>query len=217
MKRYGLLGERLSHSYSPEIHGLLADYEYKLYEVEREGLDGFFESTALDGFNVTIPYKRDVMKYLAGISDTARHMGSVNTVVRRADGFFGDNTDAYGFEYTVKKSGIDVKGKNVVCVLSGGNIDVSFIQSIIEQGLVARHRRIRFVVRLMDKPGSLVQMLGIVAKAGANILAIEHDKLSEGLNPNETDVHIACEVGGQSHGQRLLDELQNHGYKVFLD
>lgn len=112
---------------------------------------------------------------------------------------------------------IDVKGKNVVCVLSGGNIDVSFIQSIIEQGLVARHRRMRFVVRLVDRPGSLVQMLGIVAKAGANILAIEHDKLSEGLNPNETDVHIACEVGGQAHGQRLLDELQNYGYKVFLE
>lgn len=112
---------------------------------------------------------------------------------------------------------INVKGKNVVCVLSGGNIDVSFIQSIIEQGLVARHRRMRFMVRLMDRPGSLVQMLGIVAKVGANILAIEHDKLSEGLNPNETDVHIACEVGGKCHGQQLLDELANHGYKVILE
>ena len=112
---------------------------------------------------------------------------------------------------------IDVKGKNVVCVLSGGNIDVSFVQSIIEQGLAARHRRIRFTARLLDKPGSLVQILSILADSGANILTIEHDKLAAGLNPNETKVHIACEVGGKAHGQAVLDELKNHGYEVELD
>ena len=112
---------------------------------------------------------------------------------------------------------IDVKGKNVVCVLSGGNIDVSFVQSIIEQGLAARHRRIRFTARLLDKPGSLVQILSILADSGANILTIEHDKLAAGLNPNETKVHIACEVGGKVHGQAVLDELKNHGFEVDLD
>ena len=112
---------------------------------------------------------------------------------------------------------IDVKGKNVVCVLSGGNIDVSFVQSIIEQGLAARHRRIRFTARLLDKPGSLVQILSILADSGANILTIEHDKLAAGLNPNETKVHIACEVGGKAHGQAVLDELKNHGFEVDLD
>ena len=109
---------------------------------------------------------------------------------------------------------IDVKGKNVVCVLSGGNIDVSFVQSIIEQGMAARHRRIRFAVRLLDRPGSLVQMLGILADSGANILTIEHDKLGAGLNPNEVYVHIAVEVGGKAHAQAVLDELRNHGYAV---
>ncbi len=112
---------------------------------------------------------------------------------------------------------IDVKGKNVVCVLSGGNIDVSFVQSIIERGLAARHRRIRFTARLLDKPGSLVQILSILADSGANILTIEHDKLAAGLNPNETKVHIACEVGGKAHGQAVLDELKNHGFEVKLD
>ena len=120
MKKFGLLGEKLSHSYSPEIHEILGDYEYKLYEVERDGLDAFFAECELDGFNVTIPYKRDVMKYLSGISDTARLMGAVNTVVRRDGGFFGDNTDAYGFEYTVRKSGIAVKGKKALVLGSGG-------------------------------------------------------------------------------------------------
>ena len=111
---------------------------------------------------------------------------------------------------------LDVKGKNVVCVLSGGNIDVSFVQSIIEQGLVARGRKMRFSVKLLDKPGSLAQLLNIVSGCGANILSIEHDKLNAGLNSNETNVRIAVEVGGKPHGQRLVDELKNHGYVVEL-
>ncbi len=112
---------------------------------------------------------------------------------------------------------IDVAGKNVVCLLSGGNIDVSFVQSIIEQGMAARHRRIRFTARLLDRPGSLVQVLEILAGSGANILTIEHDKLAAGLNPNETKVHIACEVGGREHGEAVLAELRKHGYEVELD
>ena len=109
---------------------------------------------------------------------------------------------------------LDVKGKNVVCVLSGGNIDVSFVQSIIEQGMVARHRRIRFVVKLRDKPGSLVQMLSVLAQNNANILTIEHDKLAAGLKPDETSVHIACEVGGKEHGDAVLKALREQGYEV---
>ena len=112
---------------------------------------------------------------------------------------------------------LDVQGKNVVCVLSGGNIDVSFIQSIIELGLVARHRRMKFTVKLLDKPGSLVQMLGILASAGANVLTIQHDKLATGLNPNETFVHVACEVGGEVHGKAVMDSLREKGYQVEID
>ena len=120
MKKYGLLGKKLSHSYSPEIHAMLGDYEYKLYEVEPDGLDAFFAECPLDGFNVTIPYKRDVMKYLSGVSETAQWVGSVNTIVRRDGGFFGYNTDAYGFEYTLRKSGVDVNGRKVLVLGSGG-------------------------------------------------------------------------------------------------
>lgn len=112
---------------------------------------------------------------------------------------------------------LDVEGKNVVCVLSGGNIDVSFIQSIIEQGLVARNRRLKFIAKLVDRPGSLVQLLNVLADAGANILTVEHDKLMLGLNPNETYVRVACEVGGKAHGSMVISELKNHGYQVELD
>ena len=112
---------------------------------------------------------------------------------------------------------IDVAGKRVVCVMSGGNIDVSFIQSIIERGLVARYRRMKFTVKLLDKPGALVQLLNIIADAGANVLAVDHDKLNFGLNPNETIVQIACEVGGKTHGDSLVASLEKNGYTVKLD
>jgi len=82
---------------------------------------------------------------------------------------------------------------------------------------VARDRRLKFIVKLLDRPGSLAQMLNVLAEAGANILTVQHDKLHAGLNPNETTVHVACEVGGKAHGSSVMDELKNHGYQVELE
>lgn len=112
---------------------------------------------------------------------------------------------------------IDVEGKKVICVMSGGNIDVSLVQGIIERGLVARHRKMRFTVTLLDKPGSLVQMLNILAECSANVLTVEHDKVNQGLNPNEITVHVACEVGGAEHGKYVLDRLKSKGYRTQQD
>ena len=112
---------------------------------------------------------------------------------------------------------LDVKDRRVVCLLSGGNIDVSFIQTIIERGLVARHRRLKFTARLLDRPGSLVQLLNVIADAGANVLAVEHDKLRAGLEANETTVRVACEVGGEEHGERVIAALRAHGYALEVE
>ena len=109
---------------------------------------------------------------------------------------------------------LDVKGRRVVCVMSGGNIDVSFIQSIIERGLVARHRRLKVAVTLLDRPGSLAKVLQLIAEAGANILCVEHDKLGAALNPNEANVHITCEVGGREHGDAVVKKLHDNGFRV---
>ena len=68
--------------------------------------------------------------------------------------------------------------------------------------------------RRMDRPGSLVKMLSIIAEAGANILAVEHDRLKTDITPNQTTVHIVCEVGGKAHGEALTATLQKHGYTV---
>ena len=122
MKKCGLLGRRLSHSYSPKIHGKLASYEYSLFEVEPEELDAFMRAGEFDSINVTVPYKTEVIPYMSELSDTARRIGSVNTVVKRADGtYFGDNTDYFGFTYMLVRAGIDVENKKVLVLGSGGS------------------------------------------------------------------------------------------------
>ena len=106
--RCGLLGRTLGHSYSPAIHAQLAGYSYLLYEKEPEELEGFLRSGEFDGLNVTIPYKKTVIPYCAELSDTARAIGAVNTIVRRPDGtLWGGNTDAYGFSMLVQSSGAE--------------------------------------------------------------------------------------------------------------
>lgn len=118
---YGLLGERLGHSYSPAIHAALADYDYRLYEVPREELDAFLTRREFDGLNVTIPYKKAVIPYCAALSPIAAELGSVNVLLRRPDGtLLGDNTDAYGFAGLVRRSGIDPAGKKALVLGSGG-------------------------------------------------------------------------------------------------
>ncbi|MBQ3099958.1 MAG: AAA family ATPase [Clostridia bacterium] len=116
-----LLGRKLGHSLSGEIHKYLGSYDYRLYPLEPEELDGFFVRNDFRGLNVTIPYKLDVVKYCSELSETAKRIGCVNTVVRREDGsFFGDNTDYYGFSYMAKKAGISFEGKKVLILGNGG-------------------------------------------------------------------------------------------------
>ena len=132
MMRCGLLGEKLGHSYSPAIHAQLADYAYKLYEVAPEDLPAFLTGGDFDALNVTIPYKKTVIPYCAELSPIAQKLGSVNVLVRRADGtLYGDNADAFGFEYLVRHSGIDVAGQKALVLGNGGAS--ATIQAVLEQ------------------------------------------------------------------------------------
>ena len=118
---YGLIGEKLGHSYSKQIHEQLADYTYDLMPVAREELDRFLTRREFDAVNVTIPYKQAVIPYCAELSQEAKAIGSVNCLVKRADGtLYGDNTDLYGFVSMAKRAGIDFAGKKVVILGSGG-------------------------------------------------------------------------------------------------
>ncbi len=117
----GLLGRKLGHSYSPQIHSYLGDYLYTLFEKEPEELEVFLKSGDFTGINVTIPYKKDVIPYLDELSPAAGKIGAVNTIVRRRDGsLFGHNTDYFGFLSLVKHSGICVADKKVLVLGSGG-------------------------------------------------------------------------------------------------
>ncbi len=121
MIEYGLIGAKLSHSYSKPIHNLLADYQYELYAVDAQELDELMRSRAFRGLNVTIPYKREVLPYLDEVSDEVRQVGSANTLVMGADGRLrGYNTDLNGFLYMADQAGISLTDKKVVILGSGG-------------------------------------------------------------------------------------------------
>ena len=118
--RFGLLGEHLGHSFSPQIHAVLGSPDYGLYEVEPEKLTEFLETTPLLGMNVTIPYKKAVVPLCAALSPAARRIGSVNTLRRTPQGWYGDNTDYAGFRYMLSSVGFDPKGKKAVVFGTGG-------------------------------------------------------------------------------------------------
>ena len=107
----GLLGRKLGHSYSPQIHAYLGDYPYSLFEREPEDVEEFLRSGDFDAINVTIPYKQTVIPYLDEIDDAAKAIGAVNTVVNRGGKLFGYNTDFGGLSALIEKTGIDIFGK----------------------------------------------------------------------------------------------------------
>lgn len=118
---YGLIGRTLGHSYSVPIHRALGNETYALYPLEPEALGTFLARPDVGGLNVTIPYKRDVLPYCERLDETAREIGSVNTIVREHDGSLtGYNTDAYGLAYMAGRAGISFAGRKVVVFGSGG-------------------------------------------------------------------------------------------------
>ena len=117
----GLLGRKLGHSYSPQIHAHLGDYPYDLFEKEPEEVEEFLRNGDFTAINVTIPYKQTVIPFCAELSPMARRIGAVNTIVRRQDGsLIGHNTDYFGFLSTVRRTGLDPSGKKVLIIGSGG-------------------------------------------------------------------------------------------------
>jgi len=118
--KYGLIGERLGHSFSREIHARLADYDYELCEVAREDIDAFFDRGDFLGINVTIPYKETVIPHLYSIDEAARRIGAVNTVVNRDGRLYGYNTDFYGLTKLAEHAGVGIKGKRVAILGTGG-------------------------------------------------------------------------------------------------
>ena len=128
----GLLGEKLGHSYSPQIHGLLANYEYGLFEKTPDEVEQFIRFGSWHGLNVTIPYKKTVIPFCDELSETAGMIGSVNTLLRCSDGsIVGDNTDAFGFEMTFPE-------KKLLYSEPAGHLSLFVLCCIVRELLLSR-------------------------------------------------------------------------------
>ena len=123
--KYGLIGEKLGHSFSKIIHEKIADYTYELKEISKENLDSFMKAKDFSCINVTIPYKEDVIPYLDYVDSAAKAMGAVNTIVNRDGKLYGYNTDFYGMKLMIEKNGFDLKDSKVLILGSGGTAKTS--------------------------------------------------------------------------------------------
>jgi len=108
----------------------------------------------------------------------------------------------------------DIAGRNIVALISGGNIDVNLISRIIERGLVKGGRLVRFVVKIEDRPGALARITGLVAAQSANIIEIHHDRAFGASGYGETEVLLTLETRGSDHVQAIYDTLTSAGYTV---
>ena len=208
-KRCGLIGEKLGHSFSPAIHGKLADYEYRLYELSPEQLGPFLEKKEFDGLNVTIPYKKTVIPYCDELTEAAKSIGSVNTIVKRADGtLLGHNTDYDGIMWLLKNAGAQVLGKKAVVLGTGGasltvqaalrNLGAAQVVVISRSGEdnyenIARHSDAKILINATP--------VGMYPKTGVSPVSLDTFTALEGVfdvvyNPAKTQLLLEAEKRG---------------------
>jgi shikimate dehydrogenase len=144
--KYGLIGEKLGHSFSKIIHSELTDYDYELKEVAKDELDSFMRKADFKAINVTIPYKQDVIPYLYEIDETAKAIGAVNTIVNKNGKLYGYNTDFLGLKSLIENAKITIKNKKVIILGSGGTSKTAFA--------VAKNMGAKEVYRVSRKGGN---------------------------------------------------------------
>ena len=211
----GLLGRKLGHSYSPQIHALMGEYSYDLFEREPEDVGDFVKNGDFTGINVTIPYKKEVIPYLDELSPLARRMGAVNTIVRRADGtLFGHNTDYFGFSDLIRHSGIQVTGKKVLVLGSGGasNTAVKVLQDMGAQVVIISRSGINNYGNLnLHKDASVIintTPVGMYPNTGSAAVDLKDFPHLEGVldmiyNPARTQLMLDAEKLGLPHENGL--------------
>ena len=133
--KYGLIGEKLGHSFSKEIHEMLGKYQYELKEIAKDEIDNFMKEKDFLAINVTIPYKETVIPYLDYIDDKALEINAINTIVNKNGKLYGYNTDYYGLKSIIERNNICVKDKKVLILGTGGT---SKTASIVLKDLDAR-------------------------------------------------------------------------------
>lgn len=211
----GLLGRKLGHSYSPQIHALMADYSYELFEKEPEEVGEFVLHGDYTGINVTIPYKKDVIPYLDELSPMAKRMGAVNTIIRKPDGsLYGHNTDYFGFSSMVQRSGIAVAGKKVLVLGSGGasNTAVKVLEDLSARVIIiSRSGENNYANLHLHKDASVIvntTPVGMYPNTGVSPVNLDDFPCLEGVldmiyNPARTQLLLDAENRGLPHENGL--------------
>ena len=211
----GLLGRKLEHSYSPQIHEFLGSYSYALFEKEPEEVGDFVKNGDFTGINVTIPYKKDVIPYLDEISPLAQRMGAVNTIVRKSDGsLFGHNTDYFGFSSMVSRSGISVTGKKVLVLGSGGasNTAVKVLEDMGAEVIIISRSGVNNYNNLhLHQDASVIvntTPVGMYPNTGVSAIDLKAFPCLEGVldmiyNPARTQFILDAEAMGLPHENGL--------------
>lgn len=109
---------------------------------------------------------------------------------------------------------IDVKGKKVVCVVSGGNIDVTILSRVISRGLLKSGRSVELVIELSDRPGQLKEISTIIANLGGNVVSAEHDRSGENTGMNACELHMRLETRNHQHIQEIRTAIQEAGFTI---
>lgn len=162
--QYGCIGEHLAHSFSKEIHARLQGYLYELKPIPMGELDAFMTARDFRAVNVTMPYKQAVMSYLAQIDPTAAAIGAVNTVVNRDGALWGYNTDFGGLRDLICRTGIQVAGKKVLILGTGGTSNTAMA--------VAKHLGAASVLKVSrrEKPGAVTYESALREHTDAQVL-----------------------------------------------
>ena len=205
--KFGLLGRKLGHSYSPVIFELMGGYRYDLYEREPEGIEDLLKHGDFDGINVTFPYKKEVLQYLDEIDPLAARLGAVNTIVKRDGKLCGYNSDYYGFRSLVHRSHIDVSGKKVL-VLGSGGASVT-VRAVLEDlgarvVLISRSGENHYGNLHLHADASVIvntTPLGMYPNNGVSPLDVSRFPELEGVldliyNPARTQLLLDCEKYG---------------------
>lgn len=227
----GLLGRKLGHSYSPQIHSYLGEYSYELFEKEPEEVGDFVLHGDYQCMNVTIPYKKDVIPYLDELSPAAVKMGSVNTVIRRKDGsLFGHNTDYFGFTSMVLRSGISVKGKKVLVLGSGGTSNTA-VKALADLGanvvIISRSGENNYENLHLHADASVIvntTPVGMYPKTGVSPVDLKRFPKLEGVldviyNPAKTQLLLDAEALGlpNENGLWMLVAQAKEAAEYFMD
>ncbi len=204
----GLLGAKLGHSYSPQIHSLLGSYSYDLLEKNVEDLEHFIKNSDFSGLNVTIPYKSTVIPYCDELTPIAARLGAVNTIVRQANGkLIGHNTDYFGFDIMLCRSGLNVNGKKVLVLGSGGTSQTA-VAVLKDHGAqvvtISRNGVNNYSNLQLHRDASVIvntTPVGMYPNTGYSPLSLDHFPELEGVldviyNPARTQLLLDAEKRG---------------------